>query len=616
MPSRRISLQVLVLGVLALSLVGVASAIPPEATPDRPHEPTTTDTNHTIDSKASSPGIRAQSGSNAPNQVFEKTFFASSDDVPNDLLRTQDGNYVFMGADSNADGSFDAGITKVTPSGEIIWSKVIENSNNQSFYGGAQTSDGGFIIAGYTEQNTDAGWLVKLDSNGKQEWTNAFTYGDGGTLNDAVETESGEYLFAGEYEASDGTDDAEVVKTTSDGTIKWNFSYAHYDYDASQDFFGIAAGQDGAYYVAGQEYHDGNWDALAVEINSVGEEVSSRTYGHNNLDDWFTEVAVDSDSYPYYAGLRNGIYNDSAEVYDFGDAWVYHDGFGDWSQTASIDDANVFRSISVQDGSVVASGRSVSADTSTSDGLAAAYDLSGTEQWRLITTDSYSQDLGTTVATDSGAYFAAVEIASEGGAENITLSEYTTQPLLSTSISATEVERATSTNLTLTVTNSSTGLPAAGVTVSNQQLGVSTTTNQSGIASFEVDHGAVGNYSLQVSHPDYYDTQTGLRVVESTPVELSNVSFSGGPVTKETDSHTLSFDVANLSADGDPDEFTVTLPGTVDLDSVESVTVTDTNLQPSYDTNDNKITFEVNREAEIEIQQLSLKVELRLSPNR
>lgn len=605
----------LVLGVLALSLVGVASAIPPEATPDRPHEPTTTDTNHTTDSKASSPGIRAKSDSNTPNQVFEKTFFASSDAVPNDLLRTQDGNYVFMGADSNADGSFDAGITKVTPSGEIIWSNVVENSNNQSFYSGTQTSDGGFIIAGYIEQNTPAGWLVKLDSNGEREWTNAFSYGAGGALEDATETESGEYLFGGQFEASDGTNDAEVVKTTSDGTIKWNFSYAHYDHDASQDFFGIAAGQGDTYYLAGQEYNNDNWDALAVEINSVGEEVSSRTYGHDNLDDWFYDVTVDSDGDPYYAGLRNGIYNESAEVYDFGDAWVYHDGFGDWSQTASTDDANVFGSISVQDGSVVASGRSVSVDTSTSDGLAAAYDLSGTEQWRLTTTDSYSQDLGTTVATDSGAYFAAVEITSEGGAENITLSEYTTQPLLSTSLSAAEVERATSTNLTLTVTNSSTGLPVAGVTVSNEQLGVSTTTNQSGVASFEIDHDAAGNYSLQVSHPDYYDTSTGLSVVESTPVELSNVSFSGGPVTNETDSHTLSFDVANLSADGNADEFTVTLPETVDLDSVESVTVADTNLQPSYDTNDKQITFDVNREGETEIQQLSLKVDLRLSSN-
>lgn len=615
MSPHRIGFQVLVVGILALSLVGVASAIPPEATPDRLHEPTTTDTNHTSGSTASGPGISVQSDSNTPNQVFETTFTADSDDVPNDLLRTQDGNYVFMGASSKADDSFDAGITKVTPSGEIIWSNVIENSNNQSFYGGTQTSDGGFIIAGYTEQNTAAGWLVKLDSNGEREWTNAFTYGDGGALNDAVETESGEYLFAGEYEASDGTDDAEVVKTTSDGTIKWNFSYAHYDYDASQDFFGIAAGQDDTYYLAGEEYNDGNWDALAVQINSVGEELSSRTYGHDNLDDWFTDVTVDSDGDPYYSGFRNGIYDESAEVYNFGDAWVYHDGFGDWSQTVSTDDGNIFDSINAHNGSVVASGWATQTDSDTSDGIAASYDLVGTEQWQLTTTDSYSQGLEATVATDSGAYFTEIIIASDGAPENIRFSEYTSQPLLSASLSATNAERATETNLTVSVTNSSTGLPVEGASVRNDQLGIAATTNESGIASLEVDQDTAGNYSIQINHPDYYDTAAELRVIEPTPVEIRNVDFSGGPVTNESDNYTLSFDVANISADGDPDEFTVTLPESVDLEGVDSVTATDSNRQPSYGTIDNRITFDVNRTGEPENQHLSLEVDLRLSPS-
>lgn len=610
----RIGFQTLVVGILLLSLVGVASAIPPEATPDRPHESPTADDNLTVESTASSPTVSAQSDSNTPTQVFEKTFSTNTDEVPNDLLRTTDGNYVFMGAGVNPDSSFDAGISKVAPGGKLIWSNTIENSANQSFYGGKQTADGGFVIGGYTEgTDTDSGWLVKLDSNGHKEWTRTFTYGQGGSFNDAVETTGGEFLFAGEFEASDGTDDAEVLKTTSDGTIKWNFSYAHSDHDRSQDFFAIAAGSTDRYHLAGQEYNDGNWDALAVEINSVGEEQFSSTYGHDNLDDWFTDVAIDSDGDPYYSGLRNGIYDEPADVYDFGDAWIYHDGFSDWSQTVSNDDANIFSSIDVYDDTVVVSGWSTPTDSNTSEGLAAAFDTDGIQEWTLTTTDSYSQGLEAVVATDTGAFFAELTIGSEGAAENITLAEYTTQPLLSTSVSTTEIERGAETNLTLTVTNSSTGLPVADATISNTELEISTTTNESGIASIAIDHDTEGNYSIQVTHPEYYDTSTTVRVIESTPVELTNVELSGEPVTNESGTYTLTFHVKNISADGHPDAFTVRLPSSVQLDGVESVTVGDTNTQPSYATTGNKITFEINPDSGVENQQRSVEVNLQLS---
>ena len=84
-------------------------------------------------------------------------------------------------------------------------------------------------------------------------------------------------------------------------------------------------------------------------------------------------------------------------------------------------------------------------------------------------------------------------------------------------------------------------------------------------------------------------------------------------MTNESETHTLTFDVKNISADGHSDKFTVRLPSSVRLEGVESVTIVDTNGQPSYATVDNKITFDINPDSGVENQQRSVEVNLQLS---
>ena len=372
--------------LLAISTVGGAAAISPDATPQAPGG-----SNQAKNSTQSIPTtqsgmVETQSTGDLPNKIFEQTYGTATDDIANDLIKTEDGNFVIVGADTRTDGDFKAAIAKLTPTGEVVWDRTIESETNQSFYSGKQTSDGGFILAGYRRQDAqDAGLAAKLDSEGRKEWSRAFTYGQGGTFEGAAETSDGEFLFAGSIETTDGDDDAEVVKTTADGTIKWNFSYSHRYSSASQSFYGIAAGESGTYYLAGEEYDKGNWDAMSMEINSVGEEQISDIYGHDQLDDWFSDVAVTVGDGPYYAGLRNGIWDESDNEYDFGDGWVYHDDLGSWSETKSQTDFNRFLRIDSSDRSVTAVGFTRTKDADYVEGYAASYSNEGVERWNLST---------------------------------------------------------------------------------------------------------------------------------------------------------------------------------------------------------------------------------------
>ena len=97
-----------------------------------------------------------------------------------------------------------------------------------------QTSDGGYIVAGFSKSNdgdvtghqgnttTDDNWIVKLDGNGNIQWQKSL----GGTLNDVAnsinQSSDGGYITAGSSSSNDGdvsgnhgSNDYWVVKLSS-----------------------------------------------------------------------------------------------------------------------------------------------------------------------------------------------------------------------------------------------------------------------------------------------------------------------------------------------------------------------------------------------------------------
>lgn len=60
-------------------------------------------------------------------------------------------------------------IIRVDASGDTIWSRTYGGSGSDAAYAFAQTTDGGFIVAGYTESFGAGGkdvYLIKTDSMG------------------------------------------------------------------------------------------------------------------------------------------------------------------------------------------------------------------------------------------------------------------------------------------------------------------------------------------------------------------------------------------------------------------------------------------------------------------
>ena len=122
----------------------------------------------------------------------------------------------------------------------IQWQKSLGGSNNDYAYAIRQTTDGGYIVAGYSSSNdgdvtgNHGGldyWVVKLNSTGNIEWQKSL----GGSSNDKAyaiqQTADGGYIVAGfsysidgDVTGNHGAFDYWVVKLNSTGNIEWQKS--------------------------------------------------------------------------------------------------------------------------------------------------------------------------------------------------------------------------------------------------------------------------------------------------------------------------------------------------------------------------------------------------------
>ncbi len=159
------------------------------------------------------------------NQTYGGTDYASASCV----VQNSDGSYVIAGCKYLSDAGLDALLVKVDASGTEQWSQTYGGTREDEAYSVVKTSDGGYALAGYTESfgagNTDF-WLVKTDASGTEQWSQTY----GGTRRDeaysVVKTSDGGYVIAGFTNSfGAGNDDAWLVKVDASGTAQWSQTY-------------------------------------------------------------------------------------------------------------------------------------------------------------------------------------------------------------------------------------------------------------------------------------------------------------------------------------------------------------------------------------------------------
>ncbi|MBD3234603.1 MAG: T9SS type A sorting domain-containing protein [candidate division Zixibacteria bacterium] len=142
---------------------------------------------------------------------------------------TDDGGYVIAGERyiSNDPWNTDFYVVKTTATGDTQWTKTYGYSGTDYANSIRQTSDGGYIIAGY-RSNVEAGHLIKTDAFGDEEWHVSETEGYSSSFDAVQETSDGGYITAGDKQVTAWPENPflfYLVKYDSLGNKEWERTY-------------------------------------------------------------------------------------------------------------------------------------------------------------------------------------------------------------------------------------------------------------------------------------------------------------------------------------------------------------------------------------------------------
>lgn len=136
------------------------------------------------------------------------------------IHQTADGGYIVGGTDA----AMRCLVLKLKGDGSVEWQKRLKSGSDTTISQSVkQTADGGFIVATYFQSDSGAayGLIAKLKADGGVEWQRSYN-GDGGeTFSDIGLTSDGGYVVAGQTDQFTELENPEpwILRLKSDGTV-------------------------------------------------------------------------------------------------------------------------------------------------------------------------------------------------------------------------------------------------------------------------------------------------------------------------------------------------------------------------------------------------------------
>lgn len=161
--------------------------------------------------------------SQAPEIAWTQTFGGIEKDIIRSVQQTTDGGYISTGnTKSFGAGDYDVYLIKTDASGAEEWSKTFGGTDWDMGRSVQQTTDGGYVIAGYTK-SFGAGsydvYLIKTDASGTELWSQYFGGADEDIGYSIQQTSDGGYIVAGwTYSFGVGDSDAWLIKIDAELT--------------------------------------------------------------------------------------------------------------------------------------------------------------------------------------------------------------------------------------------------------------------------------------------------------------------------------------------------------------------------------------------------------------
>lgn len=227
--------------------------------------------------------------------TWQKRYHGKAFDRPSFLNITSDGGFLMCGySEVSPASAVDAVLLKTDNTGTLEWSRFYNGGDNEAIYGFSEVDDG-YITTGYTQSYgaaTSSGFITKVGNDGSQTWSQIATFTSG--LNGFFYCSAFNSNFFGTRQtdvAGIGNRDIWVHKFDENGQTIWSKAYGTANYDES---FGMAHTSTGEFIVSGFTNVGGaaGFNGSVFRCDDDGNLLWSKTYGGNGEDRFYDAKTV------------------------------------------------------------------------------------------------------------------------------------------------------------------------------------------------------------------------------------------------------------------------------------------------------------------------------------
>jgi hypothetical protein len=389
----------------------------------------------------------------APEIEWQNTITGNDYDILSSVEQTSDGGYILAGMSNSAVfgdkteacmGGVDYWIIKLNSTGIIEWQNTIGGNQPDVPSIIKQTSDGGYIVGGYTytSENGDVTesnlggtdiWIVKLNSIGAIEWQNTIGGNNNDNLSSLAQTSEGGYIVGcssisgisgDKNEANIGlwTFDYWILKLDISGNIEWQNTIGGENSDLLTTVEQVS---DGGYIIGGysdsgisgdkSETSYGGSDYWVLKLNQFGNIEWQNTIGGDATDFLYSTSQTSDGGYILGGYSNSSISGDKTEA-NIGDLdyWITKlnsTGVIEWQNTIGGTGQDAFTTLhQTQDSGYILGGFSSSpiSGDKTESNYASDY-------WIVKTTEEGALDWQTTIGGTGYDYLSALQETSDGG---------------------------------------------------------------------------------------------------------------------------------------------------------------------------------------------------------
>jgi hypothetical protein len=332
----------------------------------------------------------------------------------NSLVAATDGNMVIAGFNNSESNGFDAFLTKVNSSGEVIWESSYGDKNTDGYYHVINAIGGGYVASGFQTSATTSyrtSMLIrKVKEDGSADWASLFGEGSIAQGFSLTSTIDNGYIACG-YIMDDLDDDRDIylAKVNSAGEKVWDkrigsntSTSAKYD-----EAYAIDEASDGSIFITGSLAGNVSCcgDAFLMKLSSTGDSIWTKTYSEGL--GYSIEISTDGT-----IAIGGMVEANGQDLYLIK---VTADGDKVWEKTFGGTGFDYGTSLVLSaDGGYAITGITATSGSANQNILLNKYDATGTLSWtKTFGGDDVDQGIGLIQHTDGG--FSITGLSNSGG---------------------------------------------------------------------------------------------------------------------------------------------------------------------------------------------------------